>query len=416
MNFKVTLCSLALTLAGCMASATMASAQETYTVNDGSYQGWTFIKNTDGTLSLASVDWRFSLSDGVLRIPETVDGMAVTSIVGEEAIGEIGAGTFLAKTNIKAVIFSKNVTTIGSSAFQWCSSIEELDFSKSGVKVIGDYAFEGCKKVEKIKLPEDCTTIGAAAFRQCDKLSKVALPTTLTTIGNSAFQCCTELKSVNLPEGLETIGSYAFNQCTSLKSVTIPSTVTTVGQYSFQYCYNLGSVEIKDSETNTDRVIEQGAFNQTAISSITIPGSVATVENNAFDGCGNLTNVVIGDGVKEIQANAFGSCGNLANVTFESQNNPPSIDSSAFTTWRVSNGDVEFSVPDNSTYVVNPNGSSAQVVMKDTTDPASISNIDIAEAPAAYYDFLGRKIASPKAGQAVIAVYANGSARRMLVK
>ncbi len=418
MNFKLTLCSLALALAGCMSFATVASAQETYTVSSGDYNGWTFVKNADGTLSLASVDWQFSLPDGVLRIPETVDGMPVTGVVGEKAIGSIGAGTFLAKSNIKAVVFSKNVTTIGSSAFQWCSSIEELDFSESGVKVVGDYAFEGCEKVETLKLPEGCTTVGNSAFAQCSALKTVKLPTTLTTIGGSAFKECKKLASVNLPEGLETIGSYAFNQCESLTSVVIPSTVSNIGQFSFQYCYNISSIEIKDSETNTNRMIEQGAFEQTAVSSVEIPGSVAIIEKDAFKDCHTLETVVIGDGVKEIQEDAFGSCGDLIKVEFKSESNPPTIASNSFTNWRVQNGNISFVVPENATYevVTNKDGVLANIVKKDTTNPTSIGNINIADAPAEYYDLLGRKVASPKVGQIVIALYADGSARRMLVK
>ena len=60
------------------------------------------------------------------------------------------------------------------------------------------------------------TTIGESAFESCTSLTSVTIPSSVTTIGISAFSDCTSLTSVTIPSSVTTIGNWAFEGCTSL--------------------------------------------------------------------------------------------------------------------------------------------------------------------------------------------------------
>ena len=118
-------------------------------------------------------------------------------------------------SNVKQVIIGDGVTTIGVSAFYYCSSLTS------------------------IRIPNSVTTIGGEAFSYCRALTSVTIPNSVTTIGEWAFCECSSLTSVTIPNSVTTIGSGAFSFCSSLTSVTIPNSVTTIGSGAFYYCiYN----------------------------------------------------------------------------------------------------------------------------------------------------------------------------------
>lgn len=400
----------------------------TVTVSGGKYDeydGWTFSKNEDGTVSLISVPSTFDPTGGVLTIPAslTINGSTVTvsGVVGNGASANVstGDGTFMGNSKIKAVVFPESLTTIGSSAFRWCSAIEELDFSAcKNLETIGDNAFQGCSKVETVNLPEGLTTIGASAFTNCTALKTVTFPSSLTTIGSNAFQQDANLQNFTLPEGLLSIGSYAFEQCKGLTSVTIPSTVKTIGQYSFQYCYDLATIEIVDSTDpdNQKRVIETGAFYQAGITTITIPGSITKVCSKAFDCCKNLKTVIIADGVDEIESNAFSTNDALITVEFLAVTNPPIIEDDAFTTWKVELGQVDISIPDEAEYTLTIKINGKDVTYDKNGKVTSLDHTSLASEPVAFFSLSGAKVASPVPGSIVIALFPDGSARKLLVK
>lgn len=414
---------------GCLASLSPAKG-ETYTVSDenSEYKGWGFEKNSDGTYNLTYVPSDYS-PVGELVIPGSVevDGttIVVSGIMSNDTtgiVGHISEGVFSSNPNIKTITINKGVKTIGSSAFAYCTYLESVKFeSESQVEVVGDYAFNGCRNLKTIKLPEGVTRIGQSAFAQCESLTSLSLPSSLVEIGSCAFQWCKGLTKVTLPSRLESIGSYAFGQCEKLKSITIPGSVSVIGQYAFQFCYALASVTIEDSDTNTNRRIEQGAFNQTDISSIYIPGSISVIERNAFEHCNKLSTVVIGDGVDEIQSNAFGGCGSLSDVKFEAKSNPPSIAEGAFTDWRISNGNVTVTVPDDADYSIDLKDGSLDVVKKsDPTEPSKPTSISgqasVSPSHVAFYSLNGARLSAPKRGSIVIAVFSDGSSRKVVTK
>ena len=80
-------------------------------------------------------------------------------------------GSMFYKSKLKTVVIPANVTTIGGSAFENCSSLATVTFEKgSQLKTIaGGYygAFSDCKTLKAIEIPASVETIEASAFKGC---------------------------------------------------------------------------------------------------------------------------------------------------------------------------------------------------------------------------------------------------------
>ena len=111
--------------------------------------------------------------------------------------------------------------------FQYAGNIKKIVLS-NGVTSIGKNAF-ACCAVEEVEFPETLKTIGARAFYQCEKLTKVDLSKTqVTTVAQEAFSGCKDLKTeeVKLPETAKSVAGNAFEKAV-VKPVQAPAPVQT---------------------------------------------------------------------------------------------------------------------------------------------------------------------------------------------
>ena len=86
------------------------------------------------------------------------------------------------------------------------------------------------------------TSIGKSAFMWCSSLTSVTIPTSVTSIESFAFHSCSSLTSVTIPNSVTSIGTYAFSGCSSLTSVTIPNSVTSIGKSAFRGCSSIADI------------------------------------------------------------------------------------------------------------------------------------------------------------------------------
>lgn len=107
------------------------------------------------------------------------------------------------------------------------------------VTSIGSSAFNGCTSLTEIKIPDSVTSIGSSAFDGCSGLTSIIIPDSVTSIGYDAFYNCSGLTSVTIGNGVTSIGYWAFYNCSGLTSITIPASVTTIGSYAFYNCSEL---------------------------------------------------------------------------------------------------------------------------------------------------------------------------------
>ncbi len=214
------------------------------------------------------------------------------------------------KANIPHTIKGVTVTSIGGSAFRYCTSLTSVTIPDS-VTSIGEEAFYGCWDLTRLTIPGSVTSIDKDAFCFCSSLTSVTIPDSVTSIGDSAFYGCESLTSVTIPDSVTSIGSCAFYGCASLTSVTIPDSVTSIGGSAFYGCTSLTSVTIPDSVTS---IGGSAFYNCKSLTSVTIPGSVTSIGWSAFYGCASLTSVTIPDSVTSIGNCAFASCTSLTGI------------------------------------------------------------------------------------------------------
>ena len=196
----------------------------------------------------------------------------------------------------------------------------------NSVTSIGSSAFNGCSSLTSVTIPNSVTSIGGAAFDRCTGLTSVTIGNSVTSIGSSAFNGCSSLTSVTIPNSVTSIGGWAFYSCSGLTSVTIPNSVTSIGESAFSHCSGLTSVTIPNSVTN----IEGYTFYYcSGLTSVTIPNSVTNIGRYAFYNCSGLTSVNIGNSVKNIGEKAFADCAELTDVYCYAEN-VPSTGSDAF--------------------------------------------------------------------------------------
>ncbi len=110
---------------------------------------------------------------------------------------------------------------------------------------IGSYAFNGCSSLPNITIPDSVTSIGHGAFCGCFNLTSIIIPNSVTTISIQAFYGCSGLTSITIPDKVTRIETNEFLDCSSLTSITIPDSITSIGSGAFQNCIRLTSITYK---------------------------------------------------------------------------------------------------------------------------------------------------------------------------
>ena len=86
------------------------------------------------------------------------------------------------------------------------------------------------------------TSIGNSAFPYCSALESVTIGNRVTSIGNEAFYYCSALQSVTIGNSVQTIGDNAFASCSALPNLAIGDSVTSIGNNAFYYCSALDTI------------------------------------------------------------------------------------------------------------------------------------------------------------------------------
>ena len=165
--------------------------------------------NTNGTVTITG----YTGPGGVVTIPSSIDGRAVTSI---------GDGAFSGVSVLTGVTIPDSVTNLGERTFNGCSSLASLTIG-SGISVIPGSANNGF----------------GGTFAFCTSLTRVTIPDSVTKIGDGivskggplgVFYGCTSLTNVTVGRGLAYLGFGAFTWCTNLVGVYFRGNAPTPGQ------------------------------------------------------------------------------------------------------------------------------------------------------------------------------------------
>lgn len=129
-----------------------------------------------------------------------------------------------------------NIKKVGKRAFQKCSNLKNVTFSKK-VKTLSDSAFSDCGKLSSVSLPASTQSIGKACFKNCKKLKKLTLGKAkkggfLNMDGDTAWGAAVKIS----------IGASALENCVNLKEVVINSQVREIGYGAFRQCKKLAKI------------------------------------------------------------------------------------------------------------------------------------------------------------------------------
>ena len=191
-------------------------------------------------------------------------------------------------------------------------------------------------RIAKVEIGSNITSIGNSAFQGCTSLASINIPDSVTSIGSGAFSYCYSLISITVDSNNQVYDSR--NNCNTIietssntlivgcQSTIIPNSVTSLGNSAFEGCTGLTSIEIPNSVISID---SWAFYNCSGLTAIEIPDSVNSIGTGAFSGCFSLTSINISDSVTIIDIQAFAYCSNLTSITSRNTT-PPTIQSDTF--------------------------------------------------------------------------------------
>ena len=286
-----------------------------------------FEVNENGTLIA------YNGSDADVVIPEEINGIKVTAI---------GNNAFDGNTEMISVTIPDSVTSIGTSAFSYCTSLRKVDTNK--VETIGATAFYGCTNLEEIIFGENVNSLGMRLCVECKNLKKLVVlnrelslngtymwpdgiikeihgyigsqAESYAHINNIPFYDIEtgkriikewviddigtivayngEEKDIIIPETVDgipvdTVGNIF--EGSDIVSISIPDCVTHLSSYAFSNCTELKEVKLSNGMTKIlNRVFE----NCTSLEKVVIPPNITSINESAFDGCDKSKLVIYG--------------------------------------------------------------------------------------------------------------------------
>lgn len=207
------------------------------TVNNGSVSeayvngfDYSFVNSKTGKNYTAGAIYKIELPNGLTTVKNTYFGHNPK------------------EPNVVEIVMPDSMTTISSHAFRDTTNLKKVVFSKNLVK-IGAYAFYNAKGLEEFVLPagsdEELDVSSENIFLGCSALKEADLSTRIIkSLGSNFLSECTSLGKVTLPDCLENIGycSLYKNPNMYLASDFLPSSLKTVGFQFLSGCENSNSV------------------------------------------------------------------------------------------------------------------------------------------------------------------------------
>ena len=279
-----------------------------------------------------------------------------------------------------------NVSTIGPSAFQNCSSLRRVVIPNS-VQYISNNAFKNCSILTNITIPASVYTIYNNVFEGCTFLKSViclnssARPWPTNNFSQSTYENATLI----VPQGCKTayqsssdcwgefdhivemdcdfvedaifyddLGgnkarvTHAYHYIEDYSGdIVIPQTVThnratytvtAVDEDAFYYGHYLSSLSLP---ATVNAIGSYAFYDCTYLTNINIPEGVEYINYCTFGGCNYLPEITIPSSVTWIAQNAFVNCTSLANITCRATTPPICVDSSCFPSQAYSNATLK---------------------------------------------------------------------------
>ena len=326
-----------------------------------------------------------------------------TGFVNLSSLNSISASIFNmeggdgANKAIKSILFSEQLTEIGTYAFSNCQTIESIQFPE-GLLTIGNDAFSNCNSLNTVTIPSTVTGLSASVFANTPFINNLPVENGVVYLGTTALyykgeikdfdlvirEGTTEigesflssyrsyayyLKSVQLPSTLKRIGGWAFSSASQLTSITLPEGLEEIADRAFSGCTGIESLQLP----STLKVIGDRAFEQMEkLTTIVLPDALESIGGAAFDGCKLGGEITIPAGVKYLGDNAIGnstwSGNNIWQIRYNAVNAEHDTASSIFDAERVIIGAGVQKIPDHAF----ESSSFKKITFEERTDDAEL--------------------------------------------
>ena len=129
----------------------------------------------------------------------------MTELTLPNSLESIGDGAFRGCSGLTELTLPNSVKIIGDGAFAYCSGLGKItvesgnsrydsrDNCNSIIETETNTLIAGCKNSI---IPNSITSIGNSAFYYCSELTELILPDSVTSIGNGAFGGCSGLVKI----------------------------------------------------------------------------------------------------------------------------------------------------------------------------------------------------------------------------
>ena len=183
------------------------------------YGDWKYryVGEKDGVRNIGLLGYTGQAKD--LTVPATINGNRVTAVISFKDNG------------VEILRLPDSVVILEINCCARNQSLKEL-YCGNGLQRIGQQAFNDCSALEKVVFSSQLTGIGSGAFLNC-KLQTITIPAG-ASIGLDAFANNTTLTSITFEDGVTTI-TESFTNCCNIQTLTIPASVTQINGSPFYH-------------------------------------------------------------------------------------------------------------------------------------------------------------------------------------
>ena len=204
---------------------------------DASY--FVFDPATGSITSLANIKGYYAQEmtyPAVLKIPEEIDGVTVTSVV-------LSAGAMI--SDVTDVVIPDTVTVLGEEAFHNMINLKNV-VMPSGLKEIKRSAFSSCKSIENLEIPNTVNFLDELVFNNTDSLKELTITSDDIEINQYCFQSAgmrrINITGNNIQDNSEGVSDYVVvKNCKNLEEINMGR-----GSITIKSCYKLKNINVKE--------------------------------------------------------------------------------------------------------------------------------------------------------------------------